>query len=309
MNPVVGNLLGMGVGGVLGHIGNQMQYGQQQELMDLQNKNQMKLNEQGAKIARENWDYTNYENQVKHMDKAGLNRGLMYGQSGGGGGTLSSGSGGNAASGNAPQNVMGMALQGAQIASQTELNKAQAEKLRAETAKTSGVDTEEATQRISGSKSQQAGIELDNALKSGNMETALKTAGQIYENEKAKNITLVNEGKISGSDASVRDKQNSIDMLNKIMNTKQMSEGIKQKWNDLKIAQQNADANSKNADTNYKNYLINERNNKVNEFKAQLEAQYPGVDKVMGGLWNNLIREWDDIWGIDTDKDTKYKKL
>ena len=25
------------------------------------------------------WDYTNYENQVEHMKKAGLNVGLMYG--------------------------------------------------------------------------------------------------------------------------------------------------------------------------------------------------------------------------------------
>jgi hypothetical protein len=133
MDPVVGSLLGIGLGGAMSQFGNQQQMGQQRDLMDLSQRNQKELNEQGAKLARENWDYTNYENQVKHMDKAGLNRGLMYGSSGGAGGTLSSGSGGSASSGSAPQNTMGMALQGAQIASQTRLNEAQAKKIESET--------------------------------------------------------------------------------------------------------------------------------------------------------------------------------
>lgn len=133
ISAVGGQLLGIGLGGALSQIGNAQQLEQQQALMQQQYQNQIGLNLQGAQIARDNWDYTNYENQRKHMEKAGLNVGLMYGNSGSAGGTLSSGSGGSAASGNAPQNVMGMALQGAQIASQTRLNEAQAQKLEAET--------------------------------------------------------------------------------------------------------------------------------------------------------------------------------
>jgi hypothetical protein len=290
MDPITGSLIGIGLGGTLSQIGNAQQLEQQQAMMQQQYQNQMGLNLQGAQIARDNWDYTNYENQRKHMEKAGLNVGLMYGQSGGGGGTLSSGNGGSAASGNAPQNVMGMALQGAQIASQTRLNEAQAKKLETETAKIGGVDTDEALQRISGGKSQQMGVELDNALKGGNLETNMKMASQILENEKAKNVTLVNEGKISSSDAIVRDKQNALEMLNKAMNTQQMSENIKQKWNDLKIAQQNADTNSKNADTNYKNYLQNEVKNKIEEFKANIQSEYPGIQNTMGKAINDLMR-------------------
>lgn len=297
LSTTQGQLLGVGLGSAAGLIGNAMQGQQQQNMMNLQLQNQMQLNQQGAQIARDNWDYTNYENQRKHMEKAGLNVGLMYGNSGGAGGTLSSGSGGSAASGNAPQNVMGMALQGAQIASQIELNKAQARNLNVDADKKAGVDTEEGLQRISGSKAQQIGQELDNAFRSNNMETALKTADQILENEKAKNVTLVNEGKISGSDAIVRDKQNALEMLNKAMNTQQMSENIKQKWKELKIAQQNADTNSKNADTNYKNYLQGVQKNKIEEFKADLQSEYPGVWNTIGKVINDFIGLGDDDKG------------
>ena len=40
-------------------------------------------------MQKEMWDYTNYENQVEYMKNAGLNVGLMYGGSGGGGATFS----------------------------------------------------------------------------------------------------------------------------------------------------------------------------------------------------------------------------
>lgn len=40
--------------------------------------------EQG--LGKDMWDYTNYENQRKHLENAGLNAALMYGQGGGGGG-------------------------------------------------------------------------------------------------------------------------------------------------------------------------------------------------------------------------------
>ena len=42
------------------------------------------------------WDYTNYENQVAHLEAAGLNPALLYGQGGGGGATAA---GGNAIAG------------------------------------------------------------------------------------------------------------------------------------------------------------------------------------------------------------------
>ena len=57
----------------------------QLEYMGLQaqyNKEQAKYS---TELSKEMWDYTNYENQVKHLKTAGLNPALLYGQSGGGG--------------------------------------------------------------------------------------------------------------------------------------------------------------------------------------------------------------------------------
>jgi hypothetical protein len=126
-------LLGIG----LNQMGNQQQYAQQQALMQQQFMNQQALNLQGQQIAQQNWDYTNYENQVRHMEAAGLNVGLMYGMGGGGGSTMGSGSGGSASSGNAPQNtmpqIMGLMQDAALKAAQTELTEAQANKIKSET--------------------------------------------------------------------------------------------------------------------------------------------------------------------------------
>ena len=53
-------------GALLGNTRRKQQMGDQKELMEVQQKNQMALNEQGQKLAQENWDYTNTENQRKH---------------------------------------------------------------------------------------------------------------------------------------------------------------------------------------------------------------------------------------------------
>ena len=51
---------------------------------------QAKYNKEQAKysteLGKEMWDYTNFENQKKHLEAAGLNPALLYGSSGGGGG-------------------------------------------------------------------------------------------------------------------------------------------------------------------------------------------------------------------------------
>ncbi len=134
-------MIGQGVGiastiygALTGNQRRQQQMADQEKLMELQTQNQMRLNEHGSEIAKENWDYTNAENQVKHYENAGLNVGLMYGGSGAGG-TLSSGSGGSAASGGAPtpENPGVMGLQLNQMVNQNALLQAQKENIEADT--------------------------------------------------------------------------------------------------------------------------------------------------------------------------------
>ena len=69
--------------------------------MDKQQKNQMKLNEQGRDLSMDLWNKQNVGAQLKHIDDAGLSAGLMYGGGGAGGKTVAMG-GGGAAGGSSP---------------------------------------------------------------------------------------------------------------------------------------------------------------------------------------------------------------
>ena len=104
----------------------------QKDLMAIQNQNQRNLNKQGHEMQKAMWDYTNYENQMKHMNAAGLNSALMYGMSGGGGSTAGSQGGGSAASGSAPSQ-QGFDINGAMMGMQMKLMEAQADNLDAKT--------------------------------------------------------------------------------------------------------------------------------------------------------------------------------
>lgn len=144
------------------------------DIMALQNKYQQEAAAQSQQYAKDYWDYTNAENQVEHLKNAGLNIGLMYGQSGAGG--MGASGGAHQASPEQPQgNPVGMALQVQQLKQQERMNnaqialaEAQAEKTKEEAKKIGGVDTQEALKRIEEAASR---IELN--LKEGNYKNAL----------------------------------------------------------------------------------------------------------------------------------------
>lgn len=151
-------------------------------IMALQNQYQQQAAEKSQQYAKDYWDYTNAENQVRHLKNAGLNIGLMYGQSGAGG--MGASGGAHQASPEQPQgNPVGMALQVQQLEQQRRMNdaqialaEAQAAKAGAEATKISGVDTQEALKRIEGIASQ---IELN--LKEGEYKEALTSLTKAKE--------------------------------------------------------------------------------------------------------------------------------
>lgn len=152
------------------------------KIMALQNQYQQQAAAQSQEYAKEYWDYTNAENQVRHLKNAGLNIGLMYGQSGAGG--MGANGGAHQASPEQPQgNPVGMALQVQQLEQQRRMNDAQialteaeAEKAKEEAKKISGVDTQEALKRIEEAASR---IELN--LKEGNYKDALTNLTNAQE--------------------------------------------------------------------------------------------------------------------------------
>lgn len=93
----------------------------------------------GNELAKSMWDYTNYENQRKHIEAAGLNPALMYGNGGGGGATSQGGNADGVSMGQTDAIAMGIQLR--QMESQTALNLAQSEKVEAEAEKIKAEET------------------------------------------------------------------------------------------------------------------------------------------------------------------------
>ena len=143
-------------------------------IMALQNQYQQQAAAQSQQYAKDYWDYTNAENQVRHLKNSGLNIGLMYGQSGAGG-MGASGGARQESPDQAQGNPVGMALQVQQLEQQRRMNdaqialtEAQASKAKEEAKKIGGVDTQEALKRIEEASSR---IELN--LREGNYKEAL----------------------------------------------------------------------------------------------------------------------------------------
>lgn len=162
-------------------------------IMALQNQYQQQAAAQSQQYAKDYWDYTNAENQVNHLKNAGLNIGLMYGQSGAGG-MGASGGARQESPDQAQGNPIGMALQVQQIEQQRRMNdaqialtEAQAEKAKEEAKKISGVDTQEALKRIEEASSR---IELN--LKEGNYKEALTELAKA-EKEATNALTSLRE--------------------------------------------------------------------------------------------------------------------
>lgn len=199
---IVNSVLGSGIGAALGMIQGNQQQENSKELMGLQHK----YNEISADLAqnrqKDMWNYTNYENQLKHMMNAGLSPGLMYGLNGGGG--TSAGSGAQAsvsgAQGSKPDMVQGgaMGLQLGAIQSQIELNQSAAEK--------NAADAAEAKSRIPGHereaelKESQARLNNSqaelNKVQEGLVKANTKLSEAEYEvaiSERDKNITEVSK--------------------------------------------------------------------------------------------------------------------
>lgn len=162
-------------------------------IMALQNQYQQQAAEKSQQYAKDYWDYTNAENQVKHLKNAGLNIGLMYGQSGAGG--MGASGGAHQTSPDQPQgNPVGMALQVQQLEQQRRMNdaqialaEAQANKANTEANKIAGVDTQQALQEIKESISR---MELNQ--KEGNYKDAL-TDLKIAEKEATNALTSLRE--------------------------------------------------------------------------------------------------------------------
>lgn len=145
----IGGAINSGLGGILGMAfqgeQNANQLEQQQKLTNMQLQANESLSAYNYGQQYDMWQKTNYPAQVQELQQAGLNPALLYGKGGGGGTTTGSpttGAGmGIAPSGNPVAQMSQNTVAGAEAAADINLKNAQAENLKAQTTKTSGVDT------------------------------------------------------------------------------------------------------------------------------------------------------------------------
>ena len=195
-----GSLTGLITGGISQALGlswsprkamnEQLKYNK--EIMALQNQYQQQAAQKSQQYAKEYWDYTNAENQAQHLKNAGLNIGLMYGQSGAGG--MGASGGARQESPEQPQgNPVAMALQTQQIEQQRRmtdaqitLTEAQAKKTEEEAKKIGGVDTDKVIQEIKTMIQQEGWYKTDADLR-----VQLKTESVERVKEIRENVELI----------------------------------------------------------------------------------------------------------------------
>jgi len=171
-----GNVLGAGMGLILGGIERKKQLEQQQKLQNMEIAGQKQMGIFNREQQMKLWEDTNYGAQVQQLKKAGLNPGLLYGKGGPGGITNASpGSiSGGQASPTTPASGMGMMMgQAAMQAAQIRNLDANTKLTEVEAGKKAGVDTKlgetqisSLLQGIESAKSKQALTEVETALAS-----------------------------------------------------------------------------------------------------------------------------------------------
>lgn len=306
MEPVVGAAAiqaGAQVGGgLLTMIGQkkreQRALDNQKQLMDLQMKNQMKLNLQGQQIQQETWEKTNYPAQMQMLKEAGLNPGLLYGKGGAGGVTGGQG-GGSAASGNAPapQMMPNMDIgNSVRTAAEIILAKAQARKTNAEANVIEGYGGGQAQSNINKTSAEAATEEqrrrlteiqadiadIEKSYKSYLLEATInniaqntKNALQQHELTQAQFDDIVKETRERATGQAIQN-----ELTNKKINLteteiQQIRTSIVQKWTELGLKDREVS--------------VSEKNQIVNKFEAEIRAEYPSIAQAAGGVLKKAV--------------------
>lgn len=234
---MIGAIMGIGgaaMGAINANSASKQSWENQVQLMDIQ----AQLNRQNAKFntgqAKDMWNYTNFENQMKHIKAAGLSPGLIYGMGGAGG----SSQGAGAASGvGLPQDQsIGMGLRAQEIGinmanamSQIKLNESQANKNEAEANKISGVDTEAQKATIDNLIAQTSNEKVKKGLILGQIRVA------DAEEELKRNMADWTKDKADETRWNIKSLQKGIDKLAEEINGMKLDNELKERTIDNKV--------------------------------------------------------------------------
>lgn len=271
-------------------------------------KSQKELTKFNADQQLRLFEETGYGAQVRQMENAGLNPGLIYSQGGKGGDSSLNASSGVDVPYVEKSNMMDIALKSAQV----EMLKSQAEKNIADAEKTKGVDTDEGKARIESlqqgvktAKAQEAWLKVESDLKA--IEQYEKLASQedrldyikfytkqalhnasIAENEEwLSSETKKNKRDIIRANAIQGFLQNELTKEN-IAKTKEevreIANRINQKWMEISQTADKID---------------------IEKFKAEIEAEFPTTGKATG----KALTEIYDLFGGNRDENERIRTV
>jgi len=278
---IVGSLMNIGAG--------RRQQRRSKELMDINQNHQMELNKQAQQISQENWDYTNVENQVKHIENAGLNVGMMYGGSGTGGASGASASGGSAGMASGAQDIpvnsgIGMDIM-TQLA-QVEAMKASANKANAEADNIRGAGTNNTNADTALKQMQTANLGIINNIGNKTIDEqilAIKANADKAQSEARTQLVGANVAETTqGSQETIIKNQAIASALEAGLKQSQINLSQAQIQN---MAQQIA----------------------IGKFNANQSAEFKGLDTVAGSQVNKLINKIYEIFGVKAQTETQDK--
>ena len=277
------SIFGAGLNAAMSSGAKNEQWGNQLKLMEIQNRYNEQMAKNNQQRNKDLWDYTNYENQKKHMKNAGLSVGLMYGQ-GGGGGVSASGAQGQGVSQPTDRSIeMGykgqeIGLQLANIASQTQLNTSQAKKNEAEAEKISGVDT----------KVQEATIE--NLIAVTSNEKVKK--GLIYADTRLKDAQEeLTRGQVDETSWNIKNLIKSVNMAEKMIEGAGLDNELKSRTMETNVRQAEESLRNTMADT-----IVKYSQNSMNKEQAKAIAE-------------SITQRWAEVANDTSRKEQGWREL
>lgn len=291
------------MGMVMGGINDQRQIDQQRKLNEL-NKGMIDYN---YKKQLEQWNATNYEAQMAHIKNAGLNPALLYGMGGAGGattGTPTTGGGAEAPKGGGEMiAAQGMGIQMQLLQAQKENIQASTEKIKAETANAplqgANIKAETANKEMQLELQQ---IEQYVKAKTQNMAVSIieSEMRQAYEEANIK----VNEGKISRDTIKTEIDTKKAELANILARTTLANAQKELAKQGIQVNQ--AQMDKWTAEVANLTTIANQRDQEIaiQKFKAEVEANNPGIWQVMGGFIKQASGKLGELFGDPSNAQT-----
>lgn len=292
--------LGLGMGLMLERHQDRRQLRQQQALQGIQIQGQKELSDYNYAKQLEMWKATNYQAQVEQLKQAGLNPGMLYGMSGGGGTTTGSGSPGSVTGATAPvgeassahmiNQMLQMGIMKAQkenIEADTELKKAGKPKTEAETEETKA-KTQDLLQGIKNKKAEEQLTGIQDSLLRNELFEKYKTQDwrfTIYEHEAEQKIQ---QAKIALTQANLD--QATINSKIEILTQNAIGAMLENAYKQAQISKTQEEINKITNDIllGWAQLSNEQQRTKIQQYTAEFQANHPGIMNVLGGAIQRL---------------------